>query len=201
MSALEVVCTLFITLYQTSGAQEISSCIASNTVVHNWNVQDNLLDKGWTNCLFEQYSNMITIDDILSSCPNETDYYLFVGALTSSASQTALLGAYAPASVLSTEFITNRGLSVPIGYEFTAYNVSWYNYVDGPYCFGFSSAPNVQLGLKGASGLWATSGDVSDEPIIEDRLSLSLRDNIYITLEVTELVRQWNYNEMMFIKK
>ena len=125
----------------------LSRCIASNTVVHNWNL-NYLTDDGWQSCYNEPYSDYTSITELITQCPTGQDHYLFVGALSTSKSQYALIGAYAPSRVL-TEFTTSTSSAkLPNQYENTSYNVYWYNYLPGSgnvKAFGFSSNDTITL--------------------------------------------------------
>ena len=138
------------TVTTTTPPQEsssISPCIVSNTVVHYWNL-NYLYNDGWNICYNKPYSDSTNIEDLLSICPTGSDYYYFVGALSTNASQYVLLGAYGPSRVL-TEFTTSTTQAKkPIEYENTDYNVYWYNYLPGSgyiKAFGFTSISNINL--------------------------------------------------------
>eukprot|EP01083_Nonionella_stella_P191612 709101_1 len=169
---------LIIYVYLTSfiNSQSISSCIRSNNVVHNWNIATYLINDGWTQCYSTSYSTNTCPSALTENCQTGQDYYVFVGALSTSLSQYALIGAYAPSSVL-TEFTTTSTTAMkPIGYENTSYNVHWYNYYAFEnYIRAFAFAPNseISLALVGNPGYSGTYVWDSVDSTNNERLSWS----------------------------
>eukprot|EP01084_Bolivina_argentea_P214779 364598_1 len=126
----------------------VSSCILSTNVVHHWNLKTYLTDQGWTRCYFTPYNTHTTITDMLINCPTGQDHYLFVGALSTSLSQYALVGAYAPSRVLSDFTTSSRKAQLPPEYENTTYNIYWYNYLPAVYntrAFGFANNASIKI--------------------------------------------------------
>ena len=152
----------------------MSSCIASNKVVHYWNLKY-LTDNGWKACYNQPYSANTYVTDLIDSCPTGQDYYLFVAALSTHKSQYALLGAYAPSQVL-TDFTTSTAIAkLPNEYANTNYSVYWYNYLPGSgytMAFGFSSNQSISLVNSNVNNYGWYSWD-SATSYGEDRLSWS----------------------------
>eukprot|EP01084_Bolivina_argentea_P163901 285057_1 len=128
------------------------TCHIENAVVNNYDINDNLVNKGWTRCYLEPYSTTVSINTLLSLCLTGTDYYLFVGALATSSSVTAYVGAMAPSYVL-TGYTSSKTVAFkpePFVTENPLYNVSWYNFPT--HSFGFAPTNNIDINIQGCCG-------------------------------------------------
>ena len=66
-----------------------------NDVVHHWNINSNLLNRGWTECYKAGYpegTQNVTAQYLLNQCPIGDDVMVFVGALSTQLSSEAYLG-------------------------------------------------------------------------------------------------------------
>ena len=124
-------------------AQSLPSCIQSANIVQNHDIDSNLIANGWSRCFFEGYSQVTTMSSVLNSCPIDDDIFVFVGAISTSNSTSASLGAYAPSSVLSTITASKYKAEIPLLLEGTGYNVYWYNYYQQ--AFGFAPSSGISL--------------------------------------------------------
>ena len=146
---------------------EPSSCIPYNNVVHNYHIGSHLISNGWTRCYYEEYGVATTIISIMTQCPMGDDVRLFFGALSTSASTFAYIGAYGPSSVVSQITGDVYAAEIPLLLQGTGYNVYWYNYYRNS--IGFSPIQDVALTENfGGDDYDKTSGDT-----INDRLSWS----------------------------
>eukprot|EP01084_Bolivina_argentea_P124179 220052_1 len=120
------------------------TCDIENEVLHNYDL-NNLINNGWSRCYLKSYASTLNIDTLITSCQTGTDYYLFVGALTSSTSTTAHIAAMGPSHVLTG--YTSTGYTaykpVPFSNENPSYNVYWYNYPSKS--FGFSPDSYIRI--------------------------------------------------------
>ena len=124
-----------------------SACNVAPNIVHNWDIASNLDD--WTICYNEPYSDITTTSDF-SSCQTGDDYYIFLGARSSSSSSDIYVGAYAPSSVLTTITSSKTTAYKPSWNANPSYNVYWYNY------------PTQSFGFAGSSIIDLNTADLAD---------------------------------------
>eukprot|EP01084_Bolivina_argentea_P233101 392672_1 len=110
-------------------------CDIETGIVSNYNLKENLIEKGWTQCYFAPYGQYTSIDTLISLCINQThidstsDLFLFIGALPTPSSIAAFVGAKGPSTVLThyTQSL-DRAYFAPTSTIMPATTFCFYNY-------------------------------------------------------------------------
>eukprot|EP01084_Bolivina_argentea_P029505 54783_1 len=116
-----------------------------DTIVHNYDAKK-LIEYGWKRVYYEPYSHITTSSELKALCANDNNIKVFVGGIAANDSNTIILGAFGPSSVLHTITSSSKEEAfIPNSLKNTAYSVYWYHNINNGKSFGFSDISMVYL--------------------------------------------------------